>query len=177
MTFVASDHGIIVRPPRPDEPRKLITLINRLALEAEYMVITPLDADGAVPLVAEYIAGRIGSTEEAVFVADDGQDLIGLMTLNPVSAQAARRGVIDLDIGIAAGWQRRGIGRRLLAEAEAWALRHAVHRLQLLVITENAPAIALYHAAGFEREGLLRECVTLRGRRYDQFLMAKLLGH
>ncbi len=54
-----------------------------------------------------------------------------------------------LSIAVAPAWQRRGIGRRLLASWGALATGRGATRLFLEVATDNAPAIAMYAARGF----------------------------
>ncbi len=46
-------------------------------------------------------------------------------------------------------WRGRGIGTRLLAEAEADCRRHGLDRLSLVVFDQNAGAKRLYERAGF----------------------------
>jgi len=48
-------------------------------------------------------------------------------------------------------------------------------RLELTVYTDNAPAIALYEAMGFEREGLLRRYAFRGGTLIDALTMARLV--
>jgi RimJ/RimL family protein N-acetyltransferase len=88
----------------------------------------------------------------------------------------AKIATIDVDLGVRLDWQGRGLGRSLLAAAQEWAVSQGVHRLQLRVMTHNAPAISLYKSFGFEIEGTLRDHLKIKGRFVDQFVMAKLLG-
>lgn len=46
-------------------------------------------------------------------------------------------------------WRGRGIGTRLLAEAEADCRRHGLDKLSLVVFEQNAGAKRLYERAGF----------------------------
>lgn len=46
-------------------------------------------------------------------------------------------------------YRRRGLGRRLLEEGEAWARERGVRRLVLNVAVGNAPARSLYEAVGY----------------------------
>lgn len=59
------------------------------------------------------------------------------------------------DLAVAPGHDRRGIGSRLLAEAEDWARRHRCRHLTLAVFPGNQAARALYERRGFGVE-LLR---------------------
>ena len=74
-----------------------------------------------------------------------------------------------------APWRGQGIGAALMMSLERWARGFGCHRLQLPVVTANAPAIALYRKLGFVLEGSLRATASIAGQRIDELLMAKLL--
>ncbi len=59
-------------------------------------------------------------------------------------------------ITIGVGQPRQGIGRDLLRAGLALAARRGVRRVHLEVAEDNEPALALYAAAGFQRNGRRR---------------------
>ncbi|RZJ00164.1 MAG: GNAT family acetyltransferase [Brevundimonas sp.] len=48
--------------------------------------------------------------------------------------------------------QRRGLGRALMAAAEAWLAARGAPKLQLMVRDDNADALGFYAALGLERQ-------------------------
>jgi ribosomal protein S18 acetylase RimI-like enzyme len=50
--------------------------------------------------------------------------------------------------------RRRGVARQLVDSVMAWAAGHGAAELQLMVTSNNAPAIAFYERLGFARTGL-----------------------
>jgi ribosomal protein S18 acetylase RimI-like enzyme len=73
---------------------------------------------------------------------------------------------------VAAQARRQGIGRALLSQAVDWARAAGVRKLELHVFPHNEPAIRLYEAFGFVREGYRKDHFR-RGRGYvDAILMA-----
>lgn len=54
------------------------------------------------------------------------------------------------DMAVAQGVEGRGIGRALLAHAEAWAREHHCHMLSLAVFPGNERARKLYADSGFD---------------------------
>lgn len=76
-----------------------------------------------------------------------------------------------LDIAVAAISQRRGWGRKLLAEMAALARRRNMRRMVLEVRASNAAAIALYRKAGFVDIGLRRDYYPAGNGREDAILM------
>jgi ribosomal protein S18 acetylase RimI-like enzyme len=55
---------------------------------------------------------------------------------------------------VAEAWRGQGLGRALLAAAEAWAKAQGLHRLQLLADCENQPALAFYRGLGWRETRL-----------------------
>ena len=69
-------------------------------------------------------------------------------------------------------YRRRGIARALLDAAIDESRSRGARRLTLRVFAPNAAARALYDAAGFEVEGVLRAEFFLEGSYVDDVLMA-----
>lgn len=80
-----------------------------------------------------------------------------------------------LDIAVAAAYQRRGWGRRLLGEMLALARRYAMRRVVLEVRVSNTAAIALYRQLGFTDIGLRRDYYAAKSGREDAMLMGCML--
>ena len=106
-----------------------------------------------------------------VAVVDDG--VIGWCDLRPKAAPTLQHTAV-LGMGIAAAYRGQGIGSRLLATVLELALAHGIRRSELLVRSDNAPAIALYRRFGFVEEGTCRNYVCIDGVDYDALLMARL---
>jgi RimJ/RimL family protein N-acetyltransferase len=110
--------------------------------------------------------------DAVVYVAevDDGE-IVARLSLAREPHPSSRH-VADLGLMVAESHRRRGIGRALLEQAEAWAAAHGVRKIELHVFPWNEPAIALYESFGFEREGY-RKAHYRRGDEYvDAIVMA-----
>jgi len=83
--------------------------------------------------------------------------------------------VADLGLMVAGAHRRQGIGRALMAAAEAWAREVGVHKLELHVFPYNDAAIALYEDMGYEREGYRRDHYRRSDGYVDAILMAKVI--
>ncbi|MBI3068635.1 MAG: ribosomal protein S18-alanine N-acetyltransferase [Betaproteobacteria bacterium] len=76
-----------------------------------------------------------------------------------------------LNLSIAAGWQRRGLGRDLLCFVMKLARDYAVRRIYLEVRPSNAAARALYARAGFSEIALRRGYYPAGEGREDAIVM------
>ncbi|ASV99838.1 GNAT family N-acetyltransferase [Paraburkholderia aromaticivorans] len=110
---------------------------------------------------------------EIVITATVGDTLVGEAELTRFKGRRAHAG--SLGIGVHDAWQRRGIGRALMAElidlADNWL---GLRRLELHVFSDNEPALALYRKFGFEIEAHQRGAVLRRGVLIDCYFMARL---
>lgn len=166
--------AVIGVPGEADVP-DLIALINTLAAERSQLFIQPVDPVTGVAALREHLAAIAASGSEAVLVARDDDELVGLVT-GTRGSHPSRRGVIEIGIGVRATHRGRGIGFALLAALERWALSTSCHRLSLHVVTSNTAAIALYRKIGFVVEGTLKANAILDGHPLDELQMGKLLG-
>jgi ribosomal-protein-alanine N-acetyltransferase len=80
-----------------------------------------------------------------------------------------------LSIGVHSHWQRRGIGRCLLARIVSSAAERGATRLFLEVATDNAPALAFYRAHGLHRVGRRPAYYPRQDRTADALVLARTL--
>jgi RimJ/RimL family protein N-acetyltransferase len=163
-------NGFVVRDAAPGDAAALVALAQKVGAEPEGWLISD-DAWRGVPDERRYLKALRRHPNAAVFVAEDGAEIVGRLSAardpHPASYHVA-----DLGLMVAAGHRRRGIGNALLDRAVAWARESRVRKLELHVFPHNAPAIALYGSFGFEREGY-RRAHYRRGTDYvDAILMA-----
>jgi RimJ/RimL family protein N-acetyltransferase len=165
---------IAIRPARPEDASTLVELGAAIGGEPEAWL---LNTDGWRSVTEErrYLRALRRHPDAAVFVAEDEGEIVGRLSVAR-DPHSASRHVADLGLMVAASHRRRGIGRALLEQAEAWARSAGVIKLELHVFPWNEPAIRLYEEFGFEREGLRRDHYRRDGAYVDAILMAYRLG-
>jgi GNAT superfamily N-acetyltransferase len=126
---------------------------DRGALERFYARLSPDSRrarfHGAGPLATEacrYFCGpdhaaREGFVVEAVD-AGRGREIVGHLCLEP-----GESGAVEMAIAVADAWQRRRIGRALLAAAIAWAESHGLACMTASMLSENAAVLNLVRSA------------------------------
>jgi len=115
---------------------------------------------------------------EDVVVAEltPGGRVAGYVKLgHPTPLESNRHVLMVNGLAVDPELQGRGLGRVLLDGAVAEARARGARKLALRVLSENAPARALYRRFGFVEEGVLREEFLLDGRYVDDVFMALFL--
>jgi len=109
--------------------------------------------------------------DAAVFVAEDGDRIVGRLSLSRDQHPASRH-VADLGLMVAASHRRQGVGTALLRQAVAWSRESRIRKLELHVFPWNEPALGLYESFGFVREGYRKRHYERGGELVDAILMA-----
>jgi [ribosomal protein S18]-alanine N-acetyltransferase len=115
---------------------------------------------------------RVDSEELVAGHPEQGGEIRGYAILRPLLDEAEL-----LNIGVAAGHQRKGRGRAMLLEMLDVACENNILRVFLEVRPSNAAAIALYRSAGFTGIGVRRDYYKNASSCEDAITMAcKLTG-
>jgi ribosomal protein S18 acetylase RimI-like enzyme len=109
-----------------------------------------------------------------VLVAEADGLVVGYVHLSNPTPLEANRHVLEIrGLAVTPRCQRTGVGRALLDAAVDEARRRGCRKLRLRVLVTNVAARALYDAAGFVVEGVLREEFRIDGAFVDDVLMAR----
>jgi ribosomal-protein-alanine N-acetyltransferase len=100
-------------------------------------------------------------------VDEQGGEIRGYAVLMPVLEEAEL-----LNIGVASGQQRKGLGRAMLTEMLDLAREKNMRRVFLEVRPSNVAAIALYRSAGFGEIAVRRGYYQNAGGSEDALVMA-----
>lgn len=126
----------------PDEDR------TSLAAEVARFFAEPESGAGVMP--------------EAVLVATDADLPNELLGFAEVSRRAYAEGCETSPVGFLEGWyvvperRRQGVGRALVAAAEAWALALGCHGFASDALMENTVSATAHRALGFEEVEIIR---------------------
>jgi putative acetyltransferase len=163
-----------IRAMSPDDLATTVLLRNQPAVRRGTMS-TPYES---VDRMRKYLAEQAatGAPPETQLVACHGDLVVGQAALHRSSAARCAH-VASIGIHVHEDWHGKGVGTALFAAllelADNWL---NLRRLELMVFTENAPALALYKKFGFASEGLLRMDAFTDGAFTDAYFMARLRG-
>lgn len=93
---------------------------------------------------------------KCIQVAESDGQVVGMCTAQILisTAQGTPVALVE-DMIVAAGYRRKGIGRRLMQAIELWARSHGATRLQLLADQVNTSALDFYQRMGWCRTKLI----------------------
>lgn len=151
---------------------ELFRLQQQVVAESNFLLRDPIEDAFHIEDVHRQFAAQ-KSNDVTLGAAMSGR-LVGYLEASGGTSSRSRA-TARLSMAVASLAQGRGIGRALLKALDGWALNNGVHRLELMVITDNATAIRLYERCGYQREHIRRHTMRVGGRFVDQWSMAKLL--
>lgn len=102
---------------------------------------------------AEALTAIVEDPDQTMLLACDGERLVGCVQVSRAPGATGYFGMLTVDPGLQAG----GLGRRLIAAAEAWAAdRFGARRMELTVVSVRAELIAYYERRGYRLTGETR---------------------
>jgi GNAT superfamily N-acetyltransferase len=126
-------------------------LTSRPATPADAQALVPLFEQLGYPTEAEVIAGRLAQlTGIAAFVALHEDLIVGFVTVGIRSAVVDGRSATIEGFVVRDGYRSRGVGARLLADAERWALERGCTRVVVRSNTIRERAHRFYLREGYK---------------------------
>ena len=142
---------IQIRPYQDADRDQVMTLADRLT----YGVAAWREPQAVLAAVRGWVRDSIaaaGRPDHAAYVATDGADVVGLITLNERTHFNGEVDAYVSELIVRADRERRGIARRLMRVGEEWAASRGRRYLTLQTGTANQAARAAYAAMGFAEE-------------------------
>jgi putative acetyltransferase len=163
---------IVVRRAEPGDAAALVALAEAVGREEGRWILTT--EWRSIGDERRYLKTVHRHPDAAVFVAEEDGTVVARLSLSRDPHPASRH-VADLGLMVATSHRRRGVGKKLLEEAVAWARMSEISKLELHVFPWNEPALRLYESFGFEREGYRRRHYARDDGLVDAILMAYVL--
>lgn len=163
-----------IRAASATDAEAVLRLWTAVLAEGRWFLADPDEPGWTVEAVEADLARLDQQANSRVLLAWRGDLLEGACWLRGERLRRLRH-VARLELVVAEAARGRGVGRRLLAEAVAWAEgQPGLRKLSLSVMADNPRAIALYERAGFVVEGRRAgEVQEADGTLRDDILMAR----
>ena len=164
-----------IRAAQLEDAEGLLALQLSLDRETTFMMLEPGERSLDVGDLRARIAQLLVSPNSTLLLAEIDGAPVGFIEAEGGEYRRTRH-VAHLALGVLAAYRRRGVGTSLLETMDDWARSHGVRRLELSVMSDNEPAIALYRKAGYQVEGTRSGSILREGRFVDGLAMAKFLA-
>ena len=164
----------LIRDARPEDVPALCAAERDVVQQFDGMLVSEPDEVSESNFTDRLAA--ISGGRGKYLVVEEGSTLVAHASLWPMGLKKVSH-VLRLDMCVHLGHWRQGHGEHLLRALLNWARTESSgQKVELLVRSENEPAVALYMKLGFVEEGRLKQRVRLRsGRCVDDISMALFL--
>lgn len=164
-----------IRKIQPDDAEAFLALNHQLDAETKTMLLEPGERNNDVESLRKRIEHTVVQTHEAIFVAEEDEILIGYASImgGHLHRMAHKASIVT---GVLPQHGGKGVGTQLFTAMLKWTEKSELHRLELTVMTHNAPAIALYQKFGFQIEGTKRASLKVDGCYIDEYVMSLLMN-
>ena len=163
----------VIRKAIPDDAEAVASVLNAVILEKEH---TALTRPFTVEEERAFIEGLC--ERSTLFVAEVDCGIAGIQSIEPDASARytdSMQHVATVGTWIHANFRGRRIGP-LLAEASfAFARTRDYRKIAIQVLADNQRALRFYGSLGFERVGVAKRHVRLKGRFRDVLYLEKLL--
>lgn len=166
---------MLIRPIRASDSQSFLDLLHALDSETSFMMLEPGERNTTATEQEGRIRNLLSQPNQMILVAEGEGELAGYVLAEGGEFRRNRR-TAYIVAGVRQSHAGRGLGSRLFAEIEAWAVQTGIHRLELTVMTHNQRAVALYQRMGFQIEGVKKDSLLVGGAYVDEYYMAKILA-
>jgi RimJ/RimL family protein N-acetyltransferase len=161
-----------------DDAAKLRAFQLELWGETPFLLMTPGDVPDEATM-AEALAGGLDEPGRcdmvAVVAGADGERIVGrALVEREVPTRMQHNAYVNVHV-LRSHW-RRGIGRRLAAELEAWAYKENVRRLTGLLSAHNTRALRFAATRGFREELVSPRYAVVEGKVVDRVRVVRFLN-
>ncbi|WLR47681.1 GNAT family protein [Halobacillus litoralis] len=149
-------------------------LIEQLEAESDFLLYGKSERKSTIEQVEGLIQKIEKEENSTIFLSELSGGVNGHVT---VFGGGAPRNLHTASIitGVLKDFHGQGIAVDLFHRLFQWAEEKGVTRLDLSVMVHNERAVHFYERMGFEKEGVKRRSLIIKGSPIDEYVMAKIL--
>lgn len=162
---------LTLREAEPRDAANLLEYVEQIAGESDNITRGPGEFTMTVEQESDFLQASAASPTSLYLLAEIDGELAGTLGFQAGNRPRMRH-VGEFGTSVLKKYWNLGIGSRLLGYLVEWArATNVIRKIDLLVRTDNLPAIHLYEKFGFVREGCLTRHLYIRGEFVDCYAM------
>lgn len=166
--------ALVIREIEIDDAPAYLNFLNTLDHETRFLLFEPGERGDDAEAQAEKLKAMKSEGVSTIFIALAQEAIIGFAAVSGNGLQRVKHRA-SVVVGILAAHRGMGWGKRLLLQAEEWAAKRGILRLEATVAMQNTDALWLYSGLGYHVEGIRRRARFVDGQYVDEFYMSKML--
>lgn len=164
----------IIRPIETEDARSFIRLQEQIDEQTDFEYYEPHQRHLTVQIVRKKMAEWRQFKNETILLCIVNGEFAGYIRINGMREQRLQHAA-TIRIGVLQQYTRHGYGTALLENAEQWATRRAIKRLEATIMSHNKAAIALFEKQNFSKEGIKKKSVNIDDQYFDETIYSKIL--
>lgn len=161
----------ILRNATKEDAQAMIDYLNKIGGESDFLTFGENEFKMSVEAEAEYIEKTKGMENSEMIVATVNNRIVGVASINSLQKERMKHNG-TLGISLRKEYWGSGIGSAAMDYLIEWAKSNGVtKKISLLVREDNERGINLYEKFGFEREGLLKKDIYVKGVYHNTITM------
>jgi RimJ/RimL family protein N-acetyltransferase len=160
--------SVILRSPGESDAPLFIEYCKHIFSNSDYVITEPDEYHADLSKQKEWIKNFEGKQGSISIIAEYDGKIIGNIDFNNKSHRRRIKHRGDFGMGVIKDFRGKGIGKLLISELIGWARlpNNPVEKIELMVMSENEPAIHLYKSLGFQEEGRVTKEIKMPDGRY-----------
>lgn len=159
--ILKNGQSVIFRSPTPDDASQMLTFLNRIASDSDYLIRYPEECETSPEKEANLIASVRQSEYDLYITAFAENKIVGNCQL-AFQKRIKTKHRASVSIGILKEYQGLGLGKAMMREMVSIAREHQILQLELEYIEGNDRARNLYEAMGFFCTGERPDAIRLK---------------
>ncbi|MGL5641403.1 MAG: GNAT family N-acetyltransferase [Paraclostridium sp.] len=162
----------ILRVPRKEDAQNMINYLNQIGGESDFLTFGENQFSVSLEAEEAWIESYRNSENSLLIVTTIEDEIVSISSIPSNKKERTRHNGV-LGISILKKYWGEGLGSGLLDFLISWAKSNSItKRIELLVREDNHRAIKLYEKFGFEKEGIHKGDLYVKGVYYNTIIMA-----
>jgi RimJ/RimL family protein N-acetyltransferase len=172
-TKIKDGSTISLRNGTPEDSSNYLEYVKKVIETSPYVITEPDEFESDLEKQKSWIKTYNESDSSILIAAIKDGKIIGNIDFNSRSSRRriAHRG--SFGMGVSQEFRNKGVGKVLLSSLIEWCKKddNPIEKIDLGVLSENKPGIALYKSFGFKQEGFVEKAVKVGDKYIDQIQM------